>query len=67
VLTGADLIMMEIASNLLSEYRTDPAAFTAAKLRLMVSCFGIFGMSPSDRCNLGVVEDKPGEFVFSDL
>jgi hypothetical protein len=67
VLTGADRIMMEIASDLLAEYREDPAEFTAARLRLMVSCFGKFGMSPSDRCNLGVVPPNPDDFVFSDL
>ena len=66
VLTGSDRIIMEIASDLLAEYRTDPKAFTSAKLRLMVSTFGRFGMSPTDRQKLGIVTKKE-EFVFSDL
>ena len=66
ILTGADRIMMEIASNLLAEYREDPAAFTAAKIRLMISTFGRFGMSPSDRSRLGVVE-KPSDGGFRRL
>ena len=63
VLTGSDRIMMEIASNLLAEYREDPPAFTAARLRLMISCFGKFGMSPSDRAGLDVVE-RPSDDGF---
>ena len=66
VLTGADRIMMEIASDLLGEYREDHQKFASAKLGNMISCLARFGMSPSDRQSLGVVKDKD-EFVFSDL
>ena len=56
ILTGSDRIMMEIAANLLAEYRTDPPAFPVGKYRHLVGCFSRFGMSPSDRAGLGVVE-----------
>ena len=54
VLTGADRIMLELAANLLSEYRTDPVKFPAAKYTHLTNCLARFGMSPSDRTKLGV-------------
>jgi len=66
VLTGADRIMMEVAADLLGEYREDHKKFASAKRGQLVSCLARFGMSPSDRNNLGVVKDDK-EFVFRDL
>jgi hypothetical protein len=66
VLTGADRIMLEIASDLLGEYREDHKKFASAKLGNIISCLARFGMSPSDRQSLGVVKDKE-EFVFRAL
>ena len=54
VLTGADRIVLEVASNLLAEYRADPTKFVAAKYTHLISCLARFGMSPSDRTKLGV-------------
>ena len=54
VLTGADRLMMEIACNLLSEYRKDPVGFAVGKYTHLISCLARFGMSPSDRTRLGV-------------
>jgi hypothetical protein len=67
VLTGADRFMVEIAADLLAEYRTDPPGFAVGKYRTLVGLFGRFGMSPSDRSRLGVVPPDPDEFVFKDL
>jgi hypothetical protein len=57
VLTGADRIIVEVASNLLSEYRLDPPGFQVGKYTVMISCFARLGMSPSDRTTLRV--EKP--------
>ena len=63
VLTGADRIMMEIASNLLAEYRTDPVKFQVGKYPHLISCLARFGMSPSDRTRLGLVkQDDDDEY-----
>ena len=66
VLTGADRIMMEIASDLLGEYREDHQKFASAKLSNLISCLARFGMSPSDRNSLGVVKNNDGP-VFGPL
>jgi hypothetical protein len=67
VLTGADRFMVEIAADLLAEYRTDPPGFAVGKYRHLIGLFARFGMSPSDRASLGVAPPDPDEFVFSDL
>lgn len=56
VLTGADRFMMEIASDLLAEYRVNPKEFPVGKYGHMISCLARFGMSPSDRTKLGVAK-----------
>jgi len=58
VLTGSDRIMMELASDLLAEYREDHKKFPAAKVGHMVSCLARFGMSPTDRNALGLEKSK---------
>lgn len=53
-LTAADRFMLELAANLLAEYRTTPAGFTAARLGRLFQALACFGMSPVDRVRLGV-------------
>jgi len=60
VLTGADRIMLEMASNLLAEYRLGPLMFQAARQNLLVSLLARFGMSPSDRNSLGITPPEGG-------
>lgn len=57
VLTGADRFMMEIASDLMAEYRKSPVEFPAAKYAHLIGVLARFGLSPTDRNKLGV--DKP--------
>lgn len=66
VFTGADRIMLEIASNLLADYRKDPKGFSSAKLKDLIGCLARFGMSPSDRNKLGVAK-LPEENPYSKL
>jgi hypothetical protein len=66
VLTGADRIIMEIASDLLGEYREDHQKFASAKLSNMISCLARFGMSPSDRNSLGI-DKKESDNPFANL
>jgi P27 family predicted phage terminase small subunit len=62
VLTRADRLILEITSNLLAEFRSDPPGFASGKMRIMISCFGRLGMSPSDRAHLSVAEKPTGEY-----
>ena len=57
VLTYADTVLLEMASNLLAEYRDDVVGFPIGKYPHLIGCLARFGMSPSDRTKLGV--DKP--------
>lgn len=59
VLTGADRVMLEMASNLLAEYRVDPTEFSVGKYTHLIGLLARFGMSPADRQKLSV--DKPKE------
>ena len=54
VMTRADSVALELCANLLSEYRNDPAEFSAQKLARMESLLGKFGMNPSDRSKLSI-------------
>lgn len=59
VLTFADTIMLEIASNLLTEYRVNPVDFSpVGKYTQLIGLLARFGMSPSDRNKLGVEKPK---------
>ncbi len=59
VLTGSDRFVMEIASTLIAEYRSNPPEFKAAKYGHMVSCLARLGLTPADRQKLGTA--KPAE------
>lgn len=63
VLTAADRFVMEIAANLLAEYRADPPGFAVGKYTHLISCLARFGMSPSDRTKLGMAkQDDDDDF-----
>lgn len=66
VLTGADRFILEISSNLLAEYRSDPQEFSAAKLEKLIGCLARLGMTPADRQKLGV-EKKAEDESFDDF
>lgn len=63
-MTAADRLMVEAASNLLAEYRTNPVDFTAAKLGRLFQALSSFGLTPVDRQKLGAVkpEDQANPF-----
>ena len=56
--------MLEMASNLLSEYRESPVEFPIGKYSHLIGCLARFGMSPSDRTKLGVEEPNVDEDAF---
>ena len=58
VLTYADTIILEIASNLLAEYRANPTDFQIGKYLHLIGLLARLGMSPTDRTHLGVVKPK---------
>lgn len=64
VLTGADRIAVEIASNLLVEYRRAPSEFPVGKYTHLIGCLARLGMTPADRQKLGVEkpQDQGNEF-----
>ena len=64
VLTYADTIMLELAANLLAEYRVNPVEFQIGKYTHLIGCLARFGMSPSDRNGLGVEKTKDDEDDF---
>jgi hypothetical protein len=67
VLTGADRITMEVLSNLLVEYRTNPILFPVGKYTHLIGCLARLGMTPADRQKLGVEKPKDGEDDFSEF
>jgi len=64
VLTFADTILLELASNLLTEYRGNPVEFQVGKYTHLIGVLARFGMSPSDRTKLGVEKPKDDEDDF---
>ena len=59
VLTAAERPLLEIASNLVAEYRMDILSFPTNRLSALIGCLARLGMSPADRQRLGV--EKPPE------
>lgn len=64
VLTYADTLMLEVAANLLAEYRANPVEFPIGKYTHMVGVLARFGMSSSDRTKLGVEKPKDDDDDF---
>jgi hypothetical protein len=54
VLTGADRLSVEIAANLMVEYRKAPDEMQTSRLTLLNRLLGQFGMTPSDRARLSI-------------
>ncbi len=54
VMTGAERFPLELASNLLAEYRTDPIGFAIGKFAVLERLLARLGYNPIDRQRLGV-------------
>lgn len=67
VITESDRISLEIAANLLAQFRDNTVDFPAAKLMRLEALLGKFGMTPSDRAKVGGKKDAPKGNPFADL
>lgn len=67
VLTGSDALAIEVAANLLAQFRDDPIEFPAAKLVRLEALLGKFGMTPADRAKVGGKKEAPKGNQFADL
>lgn len=66
VLKGADRISLELAANLLAEYRKDPVEFAVGKYTHLIGLLARLGMTPADRQKLGT-EKKPEGNAFEEF
>lgn len=67
VLTESDRLSVELAANLLAQFRNDPIEFPAAKLARLEALLGKFGMTPADRSKVGGKKEKPKANSFAGL
>ena len=68
VLTNSDRLSLELAANLLAQFRNDPLDFPAAKLVRLEAMLGKFGMTPADRSKVGGgKKDAPKGNAFAEL
>ena len=67
VLTESDRLALELAAQLLAQFRTDPVEFPAAKLVRLEALLGKFGMTPADRAKVGGKKEAPKGNPFADL
>jgi len=67
VLTDSDRITLELAANLLAQFRADPVEFPGAKLARLEAMLGKFGMTPADRSKVGGKKEAPKGNPFADL
>ena len=67
VLTESDRLSIELAANLLAQFRDNPIEFTAAKLVRLEALLGKFGMTPADRSKVGGKKEQPKGNPFADL
>lgn len=67
VLTESDRLALEVAANLLAQFRADPVEFPAAKLVRLEAMLGKFGMTPADRAKVGGKKEAPKGNAFADL
>lgn len=60
VLTASERLLLEVLSNLVSEYRKDPIQFAVGKYTHLTSYMARLGMSPADRqkLNIGTGKDE---------
>ncbi len=54
VVTRADGLILEIAANLLAEYRLSPELFPSKKYAPLIGCLARLGLSPADRTKLNL-------------
>lgn len=69
VLQGPHRLLLEIASNLMSEYRVSPADFTAAKLTHLRGALAQLCLTPGEQQKLGLnkkPDDDPFAAFFTD-
>ena len=57
VLANSDRLFLEVCAELIVEFREDPRAITAARLRLLTSCLNALGMSPSARASITAIPE----------
>ncbi|RRV59813.1 terminase [Stutzerimonas stutzeri] len=68
VLTDSDRIALELAANLLAQFRADPLEFKAMRLVRLEVLLGKFGMTPSDRSKVSIATGpKPSANPFAEL
>lgn len=67
VLTASDRIALELAAELLFEFRIDPIEFPANKLSRLESLLAKFGMNPSDRSKMSVGKPRDPANPFADF
>lgn len=64
VMTGADRLVLETLTVLVTQFRSDPEGMPAPKMGHMIGCLARLGMTPADRQKLGVAkapEENPFE------
>lgn len=67
VLTVSDRISLELASELLAQFRVDPVEFPTTKISQLVGLLARFGMTPSDRQKLSIEKPKTDDGDFEVL
>lgn len=63
VLTGSDVLAIEILTKLLTDFRTDYDNFSTSKLSRMSLEMGRLGLSPADRTKLEIAKPKENKFA----
>ncbi|WP_185749583.1 hypothetical protein [Stutzerimonas xanthomarina] len=68
VITDSDRIALELAANLLAQFRTDPGEFKSMRLVRLEVLLGKFGMTPADRSRVSIApRAKPSANPFADF
>ncbi len=67
VLTESDRLSLELAANLLAQFRNDPTEFPSSKLVRLEALLGKFGMTPADRAKVGGKKEAPKGNAFASL
>ena len=67
VLATADRVAVELAANLVAEYREAPREFLASRIAQMTGLLARLGMTPIDRQRLAVKPAAPAENPFNEF
>ncbi|MDU9400608.1 hypothetical protein [Pseudomonas sp. zfem003] len=67
VLTNSDRIALELAAQLLHQFREDPVEFPATKLVRLEALLGKFGMTPADRAKVAGKPSRPSASAFDEF